>query len=109
VHDEAHLGYVPRHYGRHPEDPTHYHLTIDSTAMDLEDVVDLVGTQERRTTRASRWSPTENTRHSALTTGGPNAGWLWLHGAANSGGPCGPRPSPARCSTAESVNARTGM
>jgi hypothetical protein len=29
VNDEARLSYVRRHYSRHPEDPTHYHLIID--------------------------------------------------------------------------------
>jgi cytidylate kinase len=42
VNDEARLGYVRRHYSREPEDPTHYHLVVDSTAMDLDDVVDLI-------------------------------------------------------------------
>jgi cytidylate kinase len=42
VNDEARLGYVRRHYSRDPEEPTHYHLVIDSTAMDLDDVVDLI-------------------------------------------------------------------
>jgi cytidylate kinase len=42
VNDEARIGYVRQHYSRHPDDPTHYHLIIDSTAMDLDDVVDLV-------------------------------------------------------------------
>jgi cytidylate kinase len=42
VNDEARLGYVRRHYSREPEQPTHYHLVVDSTAMDLDDVVDLI-------------------------------------------------------------------
>jgi cytidylate kinase len=42
VNDEARLSYVRHHYSRHPEEPTHYHLIIDSTAIDLDDVVDLV-------------------------------------------------------------------
>jgi cytidylate kinase len=49
VNDEARLGYVRRHYSRHPEDPTHYHLIIDSTGMSLDDVVALiVGASEAR-------------------------------------------------------------
>ena len=27
---------------REPEEPAHYHLVIDSTAIDLDDVVDLI-------------------------------------------------------------------
>lgn len=42
VDDEARLGYVRRHYSREPEDPAHYHLIIDSTAMSLDEVVDLI-------------------------------------------------------------------
>jgi cytidylate kinase len=42
VNDEARLGYVRRHYSREPEAPAHYHLVVDSTAMDLDDVVDLI-------------------------------------------------------------------
>ena len=42
VNDEARLSYVRRHYSRHPEEPTHYHLVIDNTAIDLDHVVDLV-------------------------------------------------------------------
>ncbi len=42
VNDEARLGYVRRHYSRDPEEPTHYHLIVDSTAMDLDQVVDLI-------------------------------------------------------------------
>jgi cytidylate kinase len=41
VNDEARLSYVRRHYSRHPEEPMQYHLIIDSTAIDLDDVVDL--------------------------------------------------------------------
>lgn len=39
VNDEARIGYVRQPYSRHPDDPTHYQLIIDSTAMDLDDVV----------------------------------------------------------------------
>ncbi len=42
LNDEARLGYVRRHYSREPEEPTHYHLILDSTAMGLDDVVDLI-------------------------------------------------------------------
>jgi cytidylate kinase len=42
VNDEARLGYVRLHYSRQPEEPTHYHLIIDSTAMDLGQVVELI-------------------------------------------------------------------
>ena len=30
------------HYSREPEEPTHYHLVVDSTARDLDDVVDVI-------------------------------------------------------------------
>jgi hypothetical protein len=33
---------VRRHFSREPEEPTHYHLIVDSTAMDLDHVVDLI-------------------------------------------------------------------
>jgi cytidylate kinase len=42
VNDEARLAYVRRHYSRHPEDAMHYHMIIDSTAMALDHVVDLI-------------------------------------------------------------------
>jgi cytidylate kinase len=42
VNDETRLGYVRRHYSREPEEPAHYHLIVDSTAMDLDEVVDLI-------------------------------------------------------------------
>jgi hypothetical protein len=42
VNHEARLVYVRRHYSRHPEDAMHHHLIVDSTAIDLEDVVDVV-------------------------------------------------------------------
>jgi cytidylate kinase len=42
VNDEARLGYVRLHYSREPEEPTRYHLVVDSTARDLDDVVDLI-------------------------------------------------------------------
>jgi cytidylate kinase len=42
VNDEARLGYVRLHYSREPEEPTQYHLVVDSTAVNLDDVVDLI-------------------------------------------------------------------
>jgi hypothetical protein len=42
TNDEAQLGYVRRHYSRHPDDPTHYHPIIDSTEMNLDAVVGLI-------------------------------------------------------------------
>jgi cytidylate kinase len=42
VNDEARLGYVRLHYSREPDEPTRYHLVVDSTARDLDDVVDLI-------------------------------------------------------------------
>jgi cytidylate kinase len=41
-HDEARLGYVRRNYGSEREDPADYHLMIDSTALDLDTVVDII-------------------------------------------------------------------
>jgi cytidylate kinase len=56
VNDEARLGYVRRHYSHEPEGPTHYHLIIDGTAMDLDHVVDLIvrASEARRTQAGAR-------------------------------------------------------
>jgi cytidylate kinase len=42
AYDEARLGYVRRNYGSEREEPTDYHLIIDSTAMDYEAATDLI-------------------------------------------------------------------
>lgn len=42
VNDEARLGYVRRNYGADREDPSDYHLILDSTAVDLDRVVDTI-------------------------------------------------------------------
>ena len=41
-HDEARLGYVRRNYGSEREDPADYHLMIDSTALGLDTVVNII-------------------------------------------------------------------
>jgi cytidylate kinase len=40
--DRAHAVYVKRFYGLDPRDPAHYHLVLDSTAIDLDTCVELL-------------------------------------------------------------------
>lgn len=59
--DEARLGYVRRNYGAEREDPADYHLIIDSTALDLDTVVDLIvrASDARRREALSAGSPSD--------------------------------------------------
>jgi cytidylate kinase len=49
--DEARAAYVRRLYGVDPEDPSLYHLVIDSTVMPVEAVVELILTAAREAAR----------------------------------------------------------
>jgi hypothetical protein len=40
--DRAHVTYVKRFYDLDPRDPAHYHLVLDSTAIDLDTCVELL-------------------------------------------------------------------
>jgi cytidylate kinase len=42
AYDEARRGYVRRNYGAQREEPTDYHLIIDSTVMDYDAVTELI-------------------------------------------------------------------
>jgi cytidylate kinase len=47
LEDRARIEYVRRAYGVDGEDPTLYHITLDSTALDLEACVELIVTSSR--------------------------------------------------------------
>lgn len=42
AHDRARLHYVEYFYGENAEDPKHYHLLIDGTAVDRQTCVELI-------------------------------------------------------------------
>src|SRR5690606_25087412 len=46
--DRAREAYVRHFYGCDARDPSHYHLVIDSTALPLETVVDVIATAATR-------------------------------------------------------------
>jgi cytidylate kinase len=47
ISDRIRIGYVRHAYGVDGEDPSLYHLMIDSTALDLGTCVDLIVTASR--------------------------------------------------------------
>jgi cytidylate kinase len=49
--DETRIGYVRRAYGVDGEDPSFYHLMLDSTALDLDACVELIVAASRARTR----------------------------------------------------------
>jgi cytidylate kinase len=55
--DKARTAYVRRLYRADPTDPRHYHLVIDSTAIPLDTVIDLI---LQAATKGSGVSPTPN-------------------------------------------------
>jgi hypothetical protein len=57
VEDRARIGYVQRAYGVHGEDPSLYHLMLDSTALDLDACVELIVTAAQTRTRDPRPTP----------------------------------------------------
>jgi hypothetical protein len=57
VEDRARIHYVRRAYGVDGEDPSLYHLTLDSTALDLDTCVDLIVTAARARTHHPIPSP----------------------------------------------------
>jgi Cytidylate kinase-like family len=57
VEDRARIGYVQRAYGVHGEDPSLYHLMLDSTALDLDACVELIVTAAQTRTRHPRPTP----------------------------------------------------
>jgi cytidylate kinase len=57
VEDRTRTGYVRRAYGVDGEDPSLYHLMLDSTALDLDTCVDLIVTAAQARTRHPRPSP----------------------------------------------------
>jgi cytidylate kinase len=56
--DRARRTYVRRAYGVDGDDPSHYHLMIDSTAIDLDTCVDLIVAASRARVAASATAPT---------------------------------------------------
>ena len=48
--DETRIGYVRRAYGVDGEDPGHYHLMLDTTALELDACVELIVTASRART-----------------------------------------------------------
>lgn len=63
--DAARMAYVERFYGVDPHDPTLYHLVVDSTAVPLRCVADLVATAAR-----GYWAGTGDGASSAGAAGG---------------------------------------
>lgn len=57
VEDRTRIGYVRRAYGLHGEDPSLYHLMIDSTALDLDTCVELIVTASQARLRNPRPTP----------------------------------------------------
>jgi cytidylate kinase len=57
VEDRARIHYVRRAYGVDGEDPSLYHLMLDSTALDLDTCVDLIVTAARARTHHPIPSP----------------------------------------------------
>ena len=57
VEDRARIGYVQRAYGVHGEDPSLYHLMLDSTALDLDACVELIVTAAQTRMRDPRPTP----------------------------------------------------
>ena len=55
--DRMRIGYVRRAYGADGEDPSHYHLMLDSTALDLDTCVELIVQAAQARTRNPRPSP----------------------------------------------------
>jgi cytidylate kinase len=55
--DRMRIGYVRRAYGADGEDPRHYHLMLDSTALDLGTCAELIVQAARARTRNPRPSP----------------------------------------------------
>ena len=59
VTDRTRIDYVRRVYGVDGEDPSLYHLMLDSTALDLDTCVDLIVTAAEARVREPRPAPTE--------------------------------------------------
>lgn len=57
VEDRTRIGYVQRAYGVSGEDPSLYHLMLDSTALDLAACVELIVTAAEARTRDPRPNP----------------------------------------------------
>jgi cytidylate kinase len=51
ANDRARVDYITRRYGVDPEDPSLYHLRIDSTAVDLDTCVDIIVSAARSRAR----------------------------------------------------------
>jgi cytidylate kinase len=54
VEDRARIGYVHRAYGVDGEDPSLYHLVLDSTMLDLDTCVELIVTASHARIRDPR-------------------------------------------------------
>lgn len=63
ITDRTRIGYVRHAYGVDGEDPSLYHLMIDSTALDLDTCVDLIVTASRARAGARSPSPHPEGRH----------------------------------------------
>lgn len=57
VEDRTRIEYVRRAYGVHGEDPSLYHLMLDSTALDLDTCVELIVTASQARRRTPRPAP----------------------------------------------------
>jgi hypothetical protein len=57
ITDRSRMRYVRRAYGVDGEDPSLYHLMLDSTALDIDTCVDLIVTAAQARTRRPRPSP----------------------------------------------------
>jgi cytidylate kinase len=55
--DRIRIGYVRRAYGTDGADPRHYHLMLDSTALDLDTCVEIIVRAAQARTRDPRPSP----------------------------------------------------
>ena len=74
ISDRTRIGYVRRAYGVDGEDPSLYHLMIDSTALDLDTCVDLIVTASQARAGARPPSQHPEGRHARSPTSPPHQG-----------------------------------